>query len=44
MRTGITAAGRESKTGLMSMVARDRFAPTLSDAEIEALKAFLDSR
>jgi mono/diheme cytochrome c family protein len=44
MRTGITATGKESKTGLMTEIARDRFAPTLSDAEIDALKAYLDSR
>ncbi|MEO8160703.1 MAG: c-type cytochrome [Arenimonas sp.] len=44
MRTGITAQGGESKTGLMSSVARTRIAPTLSDDEITALKAFLDSR
>jgi mono/diheme cytochrome c family protein len=44
MRTGVTAAGTQSTTGLMSEVARDRFAPTLTDAEIDALKAYLDSR
>jgi mono/diheme cytochrome c family protein len=44
MRTGITATGKQSKTGLMTEIARDRFAPTLSDAEIDALKAYLDSR
>jgi mono/diheme cytochrome c family protein len=44
MRTGITASGKDSKTGLMSEVARERFAPALTDAEIDALKAYLDSR
>lgn len=44
MRTGVTASGRESKTGLMSRMARDRFAPSLTDAEISALKLYLDSR
>ncbi|MFT3896634.1 MAG: c-type cytochrome [Thermomonas sp.] len=44
MRTGVTADGRESKTGLMSRMARDRFAPSLTDAEIAALKQYLDSR
>jgi mono/diheme cytochrome c family protein len=44
VRTGITAQGTESKTGLMTDVARNRLAPTLTDAEIEALKAYLDSR
>jgi mono/diheme cytochrome c family protein len=44
MRTGVAANGRESKTGLMSRMARDRFAPSLTDAEISALKLYLDSR
>jgi mono/diheme cytochrome c family protein len=44
MRTGITASGKESRTGLMSEVARERFAPSLTDAELDALKAFLDGR
>jgi mono/diheme cytochrome c family protein len=44
VRTGVTATGKESKTGLMSEIARNRLAPTLSDADIEALKAYLDSR
>ena len=44
MRTGVTAGGRESKTGLMSRMARDRFASTLTDGEISALKLYLDSR
>lgn len=44
MRTGVTASGRESTTGLMSRMARDRFAPSLTDVEISALKLYLDSR
>jgi len=44
VRTGITAQGVESKSGLMTSVARGRLAPTLSDADIDALKAYLDSR
>lgn len=43
MRTGLTASGKESKTGLMSGVARWRF-KSMSDEEIAALKAYLDSR
>lgn len=43
MRTGAVAGGGESRTGFMSSVARERFAP-MTDAEIAALKAFLDSR
>ena len=43
MREGITKAGGESASGLMSRVARDRFA-ALTDQEVEALKAFLDRR
>jgi mono/diheme cytochrome c family protein len=44
IRTGLTASGKESKSGLMTDVARNRLAPTLTDAEIDALKAYLDSR
>ena len=44
LRTGITATGKESKSGLMTDVSRNRLAPTLSDADIDAIKAFLDSR
>jgi mono/diheme cytochrome c family protein len=44
MRTGITAQGTESKSGLMSSISRERLAPTLSDADIDAMKAFLDAR
>lgn len=43
MREGITKAGGESASGMMSAAARDRFA-ALTDQEIEALKAFLDRR
>lgn len=43
MRTGITASGKDSKTGFMSAVARQRFAG-LTDAEISALKTYLDAR
>ena len=43
MRTGKTAAGTESATGLMSEVARDRFA-ALTDAEVEQLHAYLVAR
>ncbi len=43
MRTGMTIAGRESATGLMSSVARLRFS-RFTDEEIGALKAYLDQR
>jgi hypothetical protein len=43
MRTGEVAAGGKSKTGLMSGVAAYRY-PVLTDAEIGALKQYLDSR
>jgi hypothetical protein len=43
MRTGMTIAGRESATGLMSSVARLRFSH-FTDEEIGALKAYLDQR
>ncbi|MCX7041669.1 MAG: c-type cytochrome [Gammaproteobacteria bacterium] len=43
MKTGIAANGKETKTGFMSEVARGRFA-ILTDAEIDALKRYLDSR
>lgn len=43
MKTGITAAGKESKSGLMTKVARGRFS-SMTDAEIAALKRYLDSR
>ena len=44
MRTGKTTLGKESTTGMMSEVARGRFANTLTDADIDAMKSFLDSR
>lgn len=43
MRTGEVAAGGKSKTGFMSEVAAYRFS-VLTDAEIAALKEYLDSR
>jgi mono/diheme cytochrome c family protein len=43
MRTGLTLTGLQSKTGLMTMMGRQRF-PALNDAEILALKTYLDSR
>jgi len=43
MREGITLAGRESASGLMSMVARSRFSHFTAD-EVVALKAYLDQR
>jgi len=43
MKTGVTAAGTESKTGLMSKMGRQRF-HVLTDAEVAALKLYLDSR
>jgi mono/diheme cytochrome c family protein len=43
MREGITLAGRESASGLMSMVARSRFSHFTAD-DVTALKAYLDQR
>lgn len=43
MKTGIAANGKETKTGFMSGVARGRLS-ILTDAEIDALKRYLDSR
>lgn len=43
MRTGITAAGSNSTSGLMSAVGRERF-PAMTDDEVRALKAYLDAR
>lgn len=43
MKTGIAADGKETKTGFMSSVARGRLS-ILTDAEIDALKKYLDSR
>ena len=44
MRTGEIATGGKSKSGFMTQTALYRFAPTLTDAEISALKQYLDSR
>lgn len=43
MKTGEVAAGGKSKTGFMSEVATYRFS-VLTDAEVTALKLYLDSR
>lgn len=43
MKTGEVAAGGKSKTGFMSKVAASRFS-VLTDAEVAALKLYLDSR
>jgi mono/diheme cytochrome c family protein len=43
MRTGITASGKESATGLMTEMGRRRFS-VMTDDEVRALKAYLDSR
>lgn len=43
MKTGEVAAGGKSKTGFMSEIAAYRFS-VLTDAEIAALKQYLDSR
>ena len=43
MKTGEIATGGTSKTGMMSEVAADRFS-SLTDAEVSALKRYLDSR
>lgn len=43
MKTGITATAKESKTGLMTRMGRERF-HVLTDAEITALMLYLDSR
>jgi cytochrome c553 len=43
MRTGITASGKESKTGLMTAVGKGR-ASAMTDDEVRALKAYLDAR
>ena len=43
MKTGEIATGGKSKTGMMSEVAAYRFS-SLTDAEISALKLYLDSR
>jgi len=43
MKTGITASGKESKSGLMTRMGQQRFS-SMTDAEIEALKVYLDAR
>lgn len=43
MRTGITAAGTESASGLMTLVARDRFS-ALTEDEVADLHRFLQTR
>ena len=43
MHDGITISGTESRTGLMSMVARQRLAHLRAD-EVSALKTYLDQR
>ncbi|HSD18361.1 MAG TPA: c-type cytochrome [Thermomonas sp.] len=43
LKTGIASNGKDTATGFMSRTARDRFA-ILTDAEVAALKLYLDSR
>jgi len=43
MKTGILSNGKESKSGLMTGVGRKRFS-VMTDTEVKALKAYLDSR
>lgn len=43
MRTGITASGKESASGLMTQMGRNRF-PAMTDNEVKALKLYLDAR
>jgi len=43
MKTGILSDGRESKSGLMTAMGRKRFS-VMTDTEVKALKAYLDSR
>lgn len=43
MKTGIVATGKDTVTGRMSKIARNRFAG-LTDEEVRALKLYLDSR
>lgn len=43
IKTGLTATGKKSRTGFMSEVAVERFS-VLTDAEVAALKQYLDSR
>ncbi|MEO6154604.1 MAG: c-type cytochrome [Thermomonas sp.] len=44
MKTGEVTTGGMSRTGRMSKTATYRFAPTLTDVEITAIKQYLDSR
>lgn len=44
MKTGEVSVGGKSKTGRMSKTATYRFATTLTDVEIAAIKLYLDSR
>lgn len=43
MKTGITASGKPSKSGLMTEISVGRLS-SLTDVEVDALKAYLDSR
>jgi mono/diheme cytochrome c family protein len=43
MKTGILSDGKESKSGLMTAMGRKRFS-VMTDTEVKALKAYLDSR
>ncbi|MGH8051403.1 MAG: c-type cytochrome [Arenimonas sp.] len=43
MKTGILSNGKESKSGLMTEMGRKRFS-VMTDSEVKALKAYLDSR
>lgn len=43
MKTGIFSDGKESKSGLMTAMGRKRFS-VMTDTEVKALKAYLDSR
>lgn len=43
MKTGIVSNGKESKSGLMTKVGQKRFS-VMTDTEVKALKAYLDTR
>lgn len=43
MKTGILSSGKKSKSGLMTEVGQKRFS-VMTDTEVKALKAYLDSR
>lgn len=43
MKTGILSTGKESKSGLMTAMGQKRF-HVMTDTEVKALKAYLDSR